>query len=311
MMDEQGQSRTGILKLRQTIDLEHLTDRRSQMTDWLMNVTREMHKALVERTGDGRNYRVVANMRLLVLIDPSQAKVGEYVDGERLGDGIPEGCHFVEVENWPGVWERARSLYPRGTEGFIKMITRFSIMGDREAFSIPHIDIVSAVVGFIGLSLVKCKIPGVLCIEELERIGPNYKVFAVSAPYGGIMEIRVVGSEVFCSWPPPARQIKIPKHVRASQDALREKRDLLTNGLFESLRAMESNWIRGAGILSKRGPGSLCIADLRIRFAGCSFWYSSENGDLRFEGLLPKDAVLPPGAVVTQGGPFSIGVMQE
>lgn len=107
-MDEQRQSKTGIVQLGQTLDLEHLTDRKSQMTDWLMNVTREMHKALVERTGDGRNYRVVADMRLLILVDPSQAKVGEYVPGELLEQGMPEGCHFVEVENWPGVWERVK-----------------------------------------------------------------------------------------------------------------------------------------------------------------------------------------------------------
>lgn len=100
--------RTGIVQLKQTLDLEHLTDRKGQMTDWLMSVTRRMHRALVERTGDGRDYRVIACMHLLVLVDPSQAKVGEYVPGKLLEQEIPEGCHFVEVESRPGVWRRTR-----------------------------------------------------------------------------------------------------------------------------------------------------------------------------------------------------------
>lgn len=107
-MDEQGQPKTGIVQLRQILDLEHLIDRKGQTTDWLMNVTRQMHKALEERTDDGRNYRVVADMRLLVLVHLSQAKVGECVPGELLEQGIPEGYHFVEVENWPDVWERVK-----------------------------------------------------------------------------------------------------------------------------------------------------------------------------------------------------------
>jgi hypothetical protein len=107
-MDEQEQPRTGLYTLEQVIDLEHLSDRRGQTTDWLMNVTRTMHRELMKRVGDGRDYRVLADLRLLVLVAPCQARVGELVDGRLLSEGVPEGCHFVEVEGRPGVWERVR-----------------------------------------------------------------------------------------------------------------------------------------------------------------------------------------------------------
>lgn len=124
-------------------------------------------------------------------------------------------------------------------------MTRFSIMGDTENFNVPIGLAIQQIIDFVGTGPGQCKISSLLCwLEDGEIVEPGYALYKVCAPYGDIMEIKVVRdvqdtSRVFFSWPPPAKQIKIPKHLRASQDRLRHIRDMLTDGLKHHLASFE------------------------------------------------------------------------
>lgn len=75
---ESGQ-RTGEWGKRHEIALEQLVDRKGQLTGIFAGLTRHLHRDLVSRTDDGRDYRVVVEVRTIVLVHPCQAQIGEYI----------------------------------------------------------------------------------------------------------------------------------------------------------------------------------------------------------------------------------------
>jgi hypothetical protein len=82
-MDKQ-QQRTGLFTLRREITLEHLLDRKGQTTEPFSHLARQAHAQLVQATDDGRGYQAVVEVRLTILVDPDQARVGEHVSHEAL-----------------------------------------------------------------------------------------------------------------------------------------------------------------------------------------------------------------------------------
>ena len=83
-MNDQEQRRTGLFTSRYEARLEHLPDLKGQTTELFSRLAREMHAALVKATDDKRQYRAVVEVRMTVLVDPSQAQVGECVSHESL-----------------------------------------------------------------------------------------------------------------------------------------------------------------------------------------------------------------------------------
>lgn len=122
---------------------------------------------------------------------------------------------------------------------------RFSILGDTEMFKLPHDLIVGSLAAWIGLRPGECQVCDVICwLDLIKRWDENWATCAVRAPFGDIMEIEVIRhdatyNKVFLSFPPTLPQLKIPKHIRASRERLREIRDELASTLIGRLQKIE------------------------------------------------------------------------
>ena len=100
-MSKQEQQRTGLFTIRREIELEHLRDRKGQTTELFTHLTRKAHTQLVQATDDGRGYRAIVEVRMAVLVDPAQVRVGEFVSHDALRKhlGIQGADRFPQDES--------------------------------------------------------------------------------------------------------------------------------------------------------------------------------------------------------------------
>lgn len=99
-MNKQEQQRTGLFTLRREVMLEHLRDRKGQTTELFRHLARQAHAQLVKATDDGRGYRAVVEVRIAVMVDPAQTRVGEHVSHKALREhlGISGVSGFPQSE---------------------------------------------------------------------------------------------------------------------------------------------------------------------------------------------------------------------